>query len=240
MLLRLKSMALTWFQFDPEFNDWRKDPINLFTCGTAKHERDPAAKVAEQLASAGRGVDHLVLWLDCDKEGENICFEVIDIVVPVMKPYARRNVHRARFSALTESDVHEAFLCMKSPNQNEAWAVDARMELDLRIGCAFTRLQTLYLVRKYTKETLKTNTVPFGPCQTPTLGFCVERHKKIVHFTGEPYWRIEAKVDIPGAGPSPLVWKKGRSFDRFEAEAALKKLQTRHTLQVGGKGQKGN
>ena len=54
-------------------------------------------------------------------------------------------VQRARFSALVQSELQRALNNLVQPNQHEAWAVDARQEIDLRIGASFTRFQTLLL-----------------------------------------------------------------------------------------------
>lgn len=94
------------------------------------------------LQKEAKGASSIVLWLDCDKEGENICFEVIDAVLPVMNRQA--GIYRAHFTAVTEQEVQTAMRNLREPNKNEALSVDARQETDLRIGCAFTRFQTRF------------------------------------------------------------------------------------------------
>lgn len=83
------------------------------------------------LEREARGCSALVLWLDCDREGENICFEVMENTVPNMLPHAK--VYRAKFSAITHPDIMHALSNLTVPNENEARSVDARQEIDLRV-----------------------------------------------------------------------------------------------------------
>lgn len=84
------------------------------------------------LASESRGCDTLVLWLDCDKEGENICFEVMDAVSGSIKNVRSPSVtFRAKFSAITDKDIKYAMNNLAHPNENEALSVDARQEVNV-------------------------------------------------------------------------------------------------------------
>ena len=57
----------------------------------------------------------------------------------------RLEIRRARFLALVHSDVTRAVHNLQAPREADALAVDARQEIDLRIGASFTRFQTLLL-----------------------------------------------------------------------------------------------
>ncbi|CDJ68603.1 DNA topoisomerase III beta-1, putative [Eimeria necatrix] len=102
-----------------------------------------------------------------------------------------------------------------SPNKDESDAVDARQELDLKIGVAFTRFQTQYFQGKY--GDLDSSLISYGPCQTPTLQLCVHRSDTIQAFRPEEYYQIQPIVRV-GEQELTLDWARGQVFDRVVAQ----------------------
>lgn len=118
-------------------------------------------------------------------------------------------------------------------------AVEARTLLDLRIGAAFTRFQSLQLQQRF--QQLKEDVISYGkcafsyppliliahrtagPCQFPTLGFVVSRYNQVKSFVPETFWYIYlalTRTDETTGDESetPFAWRRGHLF---ELEAAL-------------------
>ena len=220
-----------------------------------------------------------MLWLDCDREGENICYEVgvleyfvshvplrkllyhllhfdevMDNAVPHLSSAGgQQQVWRAQFSSLAPVDLKRAMATLGSPNKDMSDSVDARAEprrlslqgtgetlqnshdvsfsvlqaeqaeeMDLKLGCAFTRFQTKYFQGKY--GDLDTNLVSYGPCQTPTLWFCVRRSDEINSFQPESYYTIDVTISKAGRDLH-LQWDRGQVFDMPIASLFMSLIQ---------------
>jgi DNA topoisomerase IA len=189
------SGHLTTLDFEPPFNTWSScSPAALFTAPLRSCVPEDKEPLAATLREHAAGAAALVLWLDCDREGEGIAFEVIEVTrVPAPR------VHRARFSSLVPADVQRAARALGKPDQRAADAVTARTELDLRIGAALTRLQTLALKHRFEELAAAEQPISYGPCQTATLGFVVERYEAIRAFVSERFWTIHVSVQADAA-----------------------------------------
>lgn len=101
-------------------------------------------------------------------------------------------------------------------------AVRTRSELDLRIGSAYTRFQTINL-RSYLRphpSTGKNKVLSYGSCQFPTLGFVVDRYLQVENFIPEQFWKIVVTDIQQREGNAPAYkttfnWRRTHLFDRF-------------------------
>lgn len=180
------------YEFIGEYKKWQScDPISLFTCPIEKTVTKNMEKIKLTLEQQSRTVQKLVIWTDCDREGENIGQEIVDVCTSI-KP--NLDVYRARFSEMTQRSIFQAANNLVRLDRALSEAVEARQELDFRIGCAFTRFQTLHLKRKFAGHI--DSVVSYGACQFPTLGFVVERYKEAQSFVPEEFHKIRVSCFI--------------------------------------------
>ncbi|CAK8993289.1 unnamed protein product [Durusdinium trenchii] len=210
--------------FGLDFENGKQPPQELFYANVKKTVEANVAKnrIVEHIQELGQEAEYLALWLDCDREGENICYEVMSLCSSIPS----ENVYRAHFSALTQPEIQMAYQNLGRPDQHLAMAVDARQELDLKIGCAFTRLMTRTFLNS-AKEKFRVwdqTCLSYGPCQTPTLWFCVERHKEIENFQRQDIFTPIVTVSIEDY-PVELQWIEETTLDRARAERLEKQIQ---------------
>ncbi|XP_032472470.1 DNA topoisomerase 3-alpha isoform X2 [Phocoena sinus] len=209
MIMTSVSGHLLAHDFQMQFRKWQScNPLVLFEAEIEKYCPENFLDIKKTLEREARQCQVLVIWTDCDREGENIGFEIIHVCKAV-KPSLQ--VLRARFSEITARAVQAACENLMEPDRRVSDAVDVRQELDLRIGAAFTRFQTLRL-QKIFPEVLAEQLISYGSCQFPTLGFVVERFKAIQAFVPETFHKIRVTHDHRD-GAVEFSWKRHRLFN---------------------------
>ena len=218
MIMTSVSGHLFNYDFTGTHRQWNGcDPSSLFNAPVTKTCQPDQMKIKQTLEREARKSSHLIIWTDCDREGENIGFEIIQVCREANRSI---QVHRARFSEITNQAVQRAINNLVEPDKKVSDAVDVRQELDLRIGAAFTRFQTMRLQRI---PELSQMLISYGSCQFPTLGFVVERYKQRINFVPESFWLIEVKHTKNGLTAS-FNWSRHRLFDERACLGFLERI----------------
>uniref|UniRef100_A0A915DD97 DNA topoisomerase n=1 Tax=Ditylenchus dipsaci TaxID=166011 RepID=A0A915DD97_9BILA len=191
------SGHLTALEFDKAYKNWDQRNISaLFSAPVIRSIPDNMSGI--ELTS-----------------GENIGAEIVSVC---RQANPRIDVYRAKFSEITPRSVNNAMQNLVRMDDRIVNAVDCRTELDLRIGAAFTRLQTLHLQKHFAN--ILDGVISYGSCQFPTLGFVVERYKAIKSFVSEQFWKLVGK-DLNNK--FDFSWERVRLFD-MDATRAIHEL----------------
>jgi DNA topoisomerase I len=173
-------------EYPEEFSNWQKvEPSRLIDAEILKSVSEKG--VAEAVKSLSKKADSVVVATDFDREGELIGVEALSLAFDA-NPDLVDHVQRARFSALTSTEVNRAFDELVDVSRELAAAGEARQDIDLIWGATLTRWVSR-ATKRYGNAFLSV-----GRVQSPTLALIAERERERRAFVPEPYWELEATL----------------------------------------------
>ena len=193
--------------YPEEFNDWSgSSPVDLVYAPQVKTVR--VKSILNKISEISQSADEIVIATDFDREGELIGMETINAIHADMS-----KVKRARFSALTKSEIETAFKNLTAPDEKLADAAEARQIVDLSWGAVLTRLISL------SSGQVGKNFMSVGRVQSPTLKLLVDRHEEIEKFIPIPFWNVVGKFGMlafKGEHESNPIWEKAEADKIYE------------------------
>jgi DNA topoisomerase-3 len=218
---------LNGLEFPPRYKGWQScDPGSLFDAPVEDCVDQDKRAIADNIAQQARYATALFIWTDCDREGEHIGSEVRQAA---WKGNNTIEVKRAQFSNTERLHVIRAAQNPVNLDDRQVNAVAARIEIDLRLGAAFTRFQTLTLQNM--GEELRDRIISYGSCQFPTLGFVVDRYFRVKNFVPEKFWSIRVMHRRDDMDVN-FSWRRHRLFDRMSVVVLFERCLAARTATV--------
>ena len=163
-------------------------------------------KVIKELRDAARGVEHIYVATDPDREGEAIGWHLAN---ELASKSSKRKVSRLMFNEITKSAVLDALEHSGEIDQRMVDAQQARRVLDRLVG---------YKISPLLWEKVKRG-LSAGRVQSVALKIVCDREAEIEAFTPEEYWHLTARLagDRPPEFDARLV-KRGKSAIKVGSE----------------------
>src|SRR5881296_1348037 len=166
--------------------DWVETDLDaLVDLEPVRQESPPA--LHDALRGLADSIDEVVLATDFDREGELIGVEALETL---RHQHPNLPARRARFSAMTTSEVRRAFENLVEPDWALAEAAAARQRIDLAWGAVLTRFLTLECGSG--RQVLSA-----GRVQTPTLRLVADRERDRESFVPRPFWNVTLVAGDP-------------------------------------------
>lgn len=158
--------------------------------GFTPHYEVVAAKraVIDELKTAAKKADEVILATDPDREGEAIAWHLVQALGLEKASTKKGQVKRIVFHEITKDAVQEAIEHPRVIDENLRQAQEARRVLDRLVGYDLSGL-----IWKKVRYGLSA-----GRVQSPALRILMEREREIRAFTPEDYWILTADTKTKG------------------------------------------